>query len=391
MNRISSLRHTMVVGQALFALLLGSGAFATSMVLGEGVPKSAILPTLLGLILTSVAFPMVGLFALFLYEGDYLYFFDKMGRRLGFLFITLLMIFLGPFGALAKAIALSFAAWHELFKEANLSLFALFYCFVIYFCAAKKSIQIPLLGKLVVPLLLLFLLALFTIGFSSQTTGLTSSTPFQGNYFHLGMSSGHQVLAFIAVLFFSHAIVNSLKQVSIVEGKIDRKKMLKASLKSAYWSSFLLIATYAGLVLLSNKYGGYLEGHVPDRLFEIVSCKILGRNFGVAGCVIPVLIYLSASVVFSSIFAEFIHTAVTKQSLSYSSSLILTLFCSYGVVVFQWYELFYFVSVLVHLLYPALLTLTILNILQKKGWIKLSTLSFLGLMFASILIVRLTR
>lgn len=389
MTHMSPVVYKIVVGCTLFALLLGTSSFAVSMLVGQGIPKEAFFQTLLGMLGTAVFLPMLGLYALFLYEGDYRAFFDRVGKSSGFLLMTIIMIFIGPFGALARSIALSFAAWQGIFPSTQISLFTLFFGLALYFCTLHKSTIMIIIGTRVVPILIFLLSLLFVVGFLNQNEVGNKSTLFCGNYFRLGLSSGNQVIGLLGVFFFSHILVNTLKQISIQGQHLDHKKLVRQSMQVGFFACLLLAFVYIGLLFLSSDYSSVLEGKVSDRLLETLSFHILGNFWGMTGCIIPIVVYFVASIAFTAVFAEFLHYDVSKGELSYSSALIVTLLSAFITVLLNCYSLFYFVSILIYLLYPALITLTLLNIIHKVWHVRISKASTLLLMVASIFCVRL--
>ena len=94
---------------------------------------------ILGLILTAVLVPFLGLIAAILFKGDYEAFFERLGKWPGFILIVLILALIGPFGALPRTITLSFATTRMFYPSLSLIFFSLVAHLLIFVLTVRKK------------------------------------------------------------------------------------------------------------------------------------------------------------------------------------------------------------------------------------------------------------
>src|SRR3990167_7604738 len=103
--RTKSKFQTLSIGFAIFSMFFGAGNTIFPLVMGA-FAKDKNLFALLGLSITAIVVPIIGLLAMFLYKGDYKQFFYRMGKWPGFFIILLIMMLTGPFAGTPRCITL---------------------------------------------------------------------------------------------------------------------------------------------------------------------------------------------------------------------------------------------------------------------------------------------
>jgi LIVCS family branched-chain amino acid:cation transporter len=93
--------------------------------------------------------------------------------------------------------------------------------------------------------------------------------------------------------------------------------------------------------------------------------KVLGPYAGPIACVAVALACLTTAIALACIFAEFVHYDLTMGKVGYIPALIITLFISYFISVLNFVEIVKFLTPILHILYPALIVLCILNMAYK--------------------------
>src|SRR5690554_429928 len=98
----------LAAGLALFSMFFGAGDLIWPLILGGSAGDRNFF-AMLGLLITGVSLPLLGLLAMMLFQGDYRAFFYQTGRIPGAILIFIIQAILGPLGSLPRLITLSYA------------------------------------------------------------------------------------------------------------------------------------------------------------------------------------------------------------------------------------------------------------------------------------------
>src|SRR5262245_5287910 len=86
-------------GLAMFAMFFGAGNIVFPLALGQFTQDKNFYG-ILGLVVTAVLVPLLGLLSMLLYEGNYASFFQRIGKIPGFCLTLLILGLIGPFGGI---------------------------------------------------------------------------------------------------------------------------------------------------------------------------------------------------------------------------------------------------------------------------------------------------
>src|SRR5262245_32752684 len=154
-------------GLAMFSMFFGAGNIVFPLALGQFTQDKNFYG-IVGLILTAVCVPLLGLMAMMLYDGNYSSFFRRIGRVPGFLVTLLILGLIGPFGGIPRCIAISYATLEafrfETLSWMNLPLFSAISCVLIFLFTFRPGKVLDLLGYVLTPILLLSLAVIVTKG-----------------------------------------------------------------------------------------------------------------------------------------------------------------------------------------------------------------------------------
>jgi len=154
-----------VAGLALFSMFFGAGDLIWPLILG-GESGSQNFYAMLGLLITGVSLPLLGLVSMMLFEGNYRAFFERLGKMPALFVIFIVQLILGPVGSIPRLLTLSFATIKPYLPED--------FTFISFCIAASVMILaftirprriIDVLGLVLTPMLLLSLGAILVIGF----------------------------------------------------------------------------------------------------------------------------------------------------------------------------------------------------------------------------------
>ncbi len=344
-------------GFALFSMFFGSGNLVFPLTVGQQSGGHVVLSAL-GILLTGVVVPFLGVLGMMLYQGDLDRFFASFGKRGTFLFSFFALALMGPFGVLARCLTVAHGAFLLLFPSASLPLTSVLLCTIIYFLAINKNRIVPILGTFLTPFLLasIAIIAFFGLQNSSLPTAMNSG---QWEALKNGFFQGYQTMDLLAAFFFSQFIIKHLySRLSKVEETSPMKVFYKASLVGAT----LLSLVYCCLVLLGWMYSPLLVDQPPQEMLGFIAIKTLGSFAAPCVCLAILFACLTTAIVLTSLFAEFLKEEVIPGTLNRSAAYLLTLVIGFLISTLEFSGIAKFLGPILEVIYPALIVLTVVNI-----------------------------
>lgn len=353
---------TIATGLAMFSMFFGAGNVVFPLALGQ-IAQDKNFFAILGMLITAVGVPFAGLIAMTLYDGEYKRFFSRIGIVPGFLVALVIMGLIGPFGAIPRCIALSYSTAKVFLPGVSLPLFSAFSCILIWLFTFKKNTIIDVLGYVLTPLLLGSLAIIIVKGLI-DSPGVPSSGHESFSIFLKGLMDGYQTMDLPGAFFFSSVVIACLKTM-VGPNEKSPHNLLITTLKASAIGAFLLAATYIGFSYVSSFHSGSLANVPSDELISMIAIHVLGPNAAIVACIAVSLACLTTAIALSAVFAEFIHNDITMGKLSYGPSLIGTLIIAFFVSTLDFNGIAAFLTPILQIVYPALIALTVLNILYK--------------------------
>ena len=344
----------------MFSMFFGAGNITFPLVIGQAVGKE--LPwALLGLILTAVVVPFSGLFAMTLFKGDYERFFYRMGKWPGFAVIVFLLSLIGPLGGIPRCLTLTFSMLKTYVPTLSLIPFSLASAGVIFLCAWKRNRILDLVGYVLSPLLIFFLLAIVIKGvfFSSSGPSIASTEPFPFLY---GLKEGYNTMDLLGAFFFSSLIYS---RVSKQQKEKERKGLFVLIFKSSLIGALLLTLIYIGFSYVAAHHQVALEGVGVDQILGKIGQVVLGHHAGLIICLSIALTCLTTAIALAIIVAEFLEKKILKGRISYNNALVIVLLISTFVSTLEFTGIVRLLSPVLQLIYPSLLILSVFNICYK--------------------------
>lgn len=340
-------------GFALFSMFFGSGNLVFPIAVGQQ-SEGHYLAAAIGILLTGVVVPFLGVFGMMLYQGQILGFFNCFGRigTLWFSFFALGLM--GPFGVLARCLTVAHGALQLLVPGLSLPLASFLLCLTIYFLTVNKRRIVAILGSILTPFLLLSIGMIAFFGLKDSTLLKPAE---EGGFeaFKNGFFQGYQTMDLLAAFFFSAFILNYLKKTA------ERAVFVK----SAFVGAALLAAVYLSLVALGWAYAPQLDGHLPQEMLGRIAFEILGPLAAPCVCTALVLACLTTSIVLTSLFADFLRVEIAKEKLGNKWALLITLGIGFLVSTLEFSGIAMFIGPILEAIYPALIVLTLVNIAHK--------------------------
>lgn len=343
----------------MFSMFFGAGNVVFPLAAGQYAQDKNIY-AILGLLITAVGVPFLGLLSMTLFDGDYRKFFSKIGTWPGFLIALCIMGLIGPLGAMPRVIALSFSTFNLFFPGVSLPVFSILSCVIIYLLTYKRSRILDILGYFLTPVLLGSLVTLiFMALFSSQSAPAAEDNAFS-IFFH-GLYQGYYTMDLMGAFFFSSVVILCLKE----ELHSSDKNLIIMTLKAAFIGAILLAAVYIGFSFAAAKYSDYLSKIPQDEMLGALALKMLGPTGGIVAVIAVTLACLTTAIALAAVFAEFMHKDITLSKLSYNSCLLISLVVTFLLSTLHFGGIMEFLGPILIICYPALIVLSFVNLLNK--------------------------
>lgn len=345
-------------GFALFSMFFGSGNLVFPLTVGVESQGHYFVASL-GVLISCVIFPLLGMLGMMLYQGNIQDFFSCFGKKGVFLFSLLALALMGPFGVLARCLTVMHGALLLIFPNLSLPVTSFFLCVFIYFLTARKNMIVTLIGSIMTPFLLLAVAAIVFFGLSRGTqpeaADFSSLLAFKNGFF-----TGYQTMDLVASFFFSGFVIKHLHNaISTNEVKIEP---LKLFFKSSIIGASLLYVVYFALVLLGWIYAPVLATCSPQEMFGRVALESLGSMAAPCVCLAVIFACLTTAIALTSLFAEFLRNEVAQEKIGNRLSLVITLAIAFLVSNLEFAGIANILGPILETMYPALITLTAINI-----------------------------
>jgi LIVCS family branched-chain amino acid:cation transporter len=254
-KNISS-KDTIAIGLMLFALFFGAGNLIFPPALGQAAGTN-FWPAIIGFLLTGVGLPLLGVLAIGLSGHDHLQSMaNKINPTFSLIFTVILYLSIGPFFAIPRTGTVSYEIAVAPFLpdmsggfNIGLLIYSIVFFVIVGWLSLNPSKIVDRVGKLMTPLLLVFLLIIIIATFVNPLDKpLVPTGDYVGNSFFKGFQEGYLTMDTLASLVFGIIVINSIK----AKGITDKKTMAAVTIKSS-----LIAAACLGIIYLGLGYLGY--------------------------------------------------------------------------------------------------------------------------------------
>ena len=351
-------------GFALFSMFFGSGNLVFPITVGQESGGHYLLATL-GILLTGVFVPFLGVLGMMLYKGDIYNFFNCFGKKGTFLFSFVALSLMGPFGVLARCLTVAHGALLLLAPNLSLSLTSFVLCSIIFMLTINKNKIVTTLGTYLTPFLLLAVAVIAYFGLS-QGSLPEPVKPESWKALKMGFFQGYQTMDLLAAFFFSQFIIKYLnKKMTTENTESSNNQMLKLFYKSSLIGAGLLSFVYFALVLLGWAYAPTLANVAPQEMLGAIAIQSLGEIAAPCVCLAVLFACLTTAIVLTSLFADFLRKDVSKEKIGNHLAIFITLCIGFAVSTFDFAGIARFLGPVLETIYPALIALTLVNIANK--------------------------
>lgn len=370
MEKIISFKRLISSGIAFFAMLFGSGSIILALALGKD-SGNMVYWSLVGFIAATVILPVVGLISILLYEGDIDSYFAKLGKIPGNIIIFICMILLGPLGVIPRLMGTAYSSikWH--FPSISIFEFSIIVIPLLLLFTFKKNNIIDYIGKFLGPIKITIILAFIIYGliFGLNSKIQTNLSPMGA--IQKGLIDGYSTLDLIGVLLIAQFIATHLRaqtNFSLVE---NDKNFQKDSIKIATIGGFLLFLVYTSLCLLASYHSTQLINVDRYDIINSLAYLILGNNSAIIISAIIIISSLVTAIALTAVFTNYLQKNIAKlfnfnENKAYISCLLATILLTSILTNLGFSGIMNIIIPMAEICYPAIIILTVCNILHKK-------------------------
>lgn len=362
---MSQYKAAFTAGLAMFAMFFGSGNLVFPLIIGMQTTDQYIVAGM-GLMITGVIVPFIGLFSVILFQGKKDIYFGLLGKHAPFIVSLLILSLIGPFGVVPRCILVAYGGVSLVYPQITLPIFSAVFLIAVMFIIWKKDKIVPIIGKILGPLKIGGLILIIIAAIWQSPILIPMSQ--EENPFVLGITKGYQTMDLMAAFFFCIAIVEYLRSVSK-----NKEEAMKSSILASIVGAALIGSIYFGLVALGAYYAPDLTAINKEQYLASIAKLTLGTN---AAWIVAITIFLSCLATGATLirlFAEFLRDDLSKKRVSWNFSIIITVVISYFISLVGFDSIVKILHSILILVYPALITLTITSILYHFygfKWVK---------------------
>jgi len=381
---------TWSTGIAIFSMFFGAGNVIFPIILGQ--ESGGMLPyAIFGLLITAIGGPLLGLFAAVLFEGDSKKFYWRIGEVPGAILVILLLALIGPFAAMPRCVTVAYASIEPYFPGVSLLMFSILAGLVVLAIIAKRELILPILGYVLSPILIISLLIIILKGLFGSDITLLPSQIGVSEAFSNGLETGYSTMDLLASIFFSAAVWNLLSEELGIKSDADKKvKLVPICLWASAIGGISLGLVYLGLSVVAGSYASSLAGVDPEQMLSKLAILILGDKLSIIANIAMALACLTTVISLAVTIADVIHNEVDdfleKRNISFNY--YLTIFIITAITVafsnIGFDGLMTFIVPIISICYPAIIVLTVCNVLYKLFGFNYVKIPFFGTLLLTI-------
>lgn len=321
-------RDILVTGFALLAMFLGAGNLIFPPVLGLQAGEN-LWPAIFGFIITGVGLPLLGITAVAKAGGDLELLANRVNPMFSKIITTIVILSIGPMLAIPRTAATTFEVGVAPFLNTSeptelkiaLAITTLVFFFIVLLFALKPTKILDSIGKILTPILVVFLGIIIYKGVSSPigvTTNSTLASPFT-----YGFLEGYNTMDALASVIFGIAIANAIRG----KGIKDKAEVAKATILAGIIAAVGLSSIYIGIGYIGSTTGGLFTGENPGQLLSFIAESLLDSTGKIVLALTMTVACLTTAIGLVASSGSFFNR-LTKNKVSYNTVCILTILVS---------------------------------------------------------------
>jgi LIVCS family branched-chain amino acid:cation transporter len=356
-------KYTLTYGFAIFAMFFGSGNLVFPIQVGQ-LSGQYWFAGFLGLCVTGIILPFLGLYVIKLYNGSYKLFFGEAGKYAKIFLPFFTLSLLGSFGVVPRCINVAYGGIIYIFPNLSLLTFSLIFCTSCFFLCLKDHFMVAIIGKWLAPIKLISLTILILLGIINAPP-LTQINSTETKVFVNGFTIGYQTMDLFAAFFFSSLIFNQIQEKLPAGTKLN--VIIKAAIKPSFIGISLLAIIYMGLVLLGAYYYTVTANTSPELFLPSIAMHILGEKATFLISIIMMFSCLTTAVALNNVYARYLYTSIKIANNKFNIVLLLTTLTSFIISLLDFKGIAKLLSPLLEVSYPGIIVLTLMCIFAPRS------------------------
>lgn len=374
-------KNIFIYGFAIFSMFFGSGNLVFPLQIGQESGAHWILGCL-GLLITGIALPFLGLFVIKLHRGSYNTFFAEAGWFAKLVLPLFTLSLMASFGVAPRCITVAYGGITQMLPQMPLALFSMIFCAICFVFCLKDTFMIRALGKWMTPVLLAALAILIVVGVINAPALEVSDANQATSVFANGFLRGYQTMDLFAAFFFSSLIFRQIQ--AAMDEKASHKEVIRVALKPSLLGAGLLAVIYCGFVFLGAHYKQFVSGVAPELILPTIAEHALGGKSALIISIIIIFSCLTTGIALHNIYARYLCSLFKLPENKFPLMLLVTIVITFLVSLLKFQGIAAFLGPALELSYPSIIALTIMSILSKEHKM-LKMVVFYGALVAMIM------
>ncbi len=251
MKKKLTAKESVYVASMLFGMFFGAGNLIFPVEVGQQAGSHVWLAAV-GLLITGVGLPLLGVAALGISRSGGLYeLSSRAGKPYGMFFTCLLYLTIGPFFAIPRCATTSFTVGLEqILPESELSwlwllLFSAAFFAVVLFFSLRPGKILTWIGKILNPVFLAFLAVLVVVALLRPGAAVSEVEPlgdYAGKPFFTGFLAGYNTMDALASLAFGIVVVQVIRGLGVEEPGAVAGSTVRAGVFSCLFMGLIYVA-----------------------------------------------------------------------------------------------------------------------------------------------------
>jgi LIVCS family branched-chain amino acid:cation transporter len=352
-------KEIFIVGFALFSMFFGAGNLILPPFLGVQAGDSWSLVSL-GFFVTAVIIPIIGIMAHARLQGTMFDFGKKVSPTFSFIYCLIVYAISISLPAPRTASVTHEMAIAPFFGTSSLLTSTIYFILVFVFVMNRTKI-LDLIGKFLTPLIIIILLAVIFIGFSTSPESInptTFKTPFVS-----GLLEGYQTFDAIGAVVVGGVLVISMNFNKKASFEVKKELITKAGIIAGIG----LLVIYAGLIYSGSVFGNlFSENATRTEILRSLSTQTLGNIGNTFLSVLVALACFTTGVGIVTGTADYFKGLFNNSQKAYTITAVIG--CVLGILIGQ-FDVHYIIDIALPALmfiYPITIILILLNVLPEK-------------------------
>ncbi|MBM7870144.1 LIVCS family branched-chain amino acid:cation transporter [Clostridium pascui] len=354
-----SIKDSLIIGLALFAMFFGSGNLIFPPYLGKTV-GSDFFTAILGFVITGVGLPLMGILACAKINGTFKEISSPISKVFSIIVTTSIILAIGPMLAIPRTAATTYElSVLPLFPNVRMLPVIIIYFIITLVFVLRPSSLIDNIGKLLTPLLLVILLVIIAKGVLSPIGPIVNTNV--KNVFSTSLIEGYQTMDAIASVIFSSIILSSVR----AKGYSKVSDIIKITSLAGIIAVIGLGVIYGGLLYLgSQTVSIFPQDITKTQLVTDIVQRVLGNTGIIFLSIVVALACLTTSIGLTSSAAKYF-SDLFNNKVSYTFNAIIISVISILISLLGVDTIVALAVPILQILYPIVMVLVILTLMSK--------------------------